>query len=60
MNNGQINEEKQDMKRLAIFTDQQKKNEKTPITWFELTPAQIKAAQNEKKNFKRVINFAKL
>ena len=43
-----------------IYRPTIKINEKTPTTWFELTPAQIKAAQNEKKNFKRVKNFAKL
>jgi len=47
-------------KKGDIYRPTIKINEKTPITWFELTPAQIKAAQNEKKNFKRVINFAKL
>jgi hypothetical protein len=35
-------------------------NEDTPITWFELTPSQIKAAQKEKAKFGRVKNFAKL
>ena len=43
-----------------IYRPTKKINEKTPITWFELTPTQIKAAQNEKKNLKRVSNFSKL
>ncbi len=43
-----------------IYRPTIKINEKTLTTWFELTPAQIKATQNEKKNFKRVINFSKL
>lgn len=43
-----------------IYRPTKKINEKTPITWFELTPAQIKAAQNEKKKLGRVKNFAKL
>ena len=43
-----------------IYRPTKKINEKTPITWFELTPAQIKAAQNEKNKLGRVKNFAKL
>jgi len=43
-----------------IYRPTKKINEKTPITWFELTPAQIKAAQNEKAKSGRVKNFAKL
>jgi hypothetical protein len=43
-----------------IYRPTIKINEKTPITWFELTPAQIKAAQNGKAKLGRVKNFAKL
>ena len=43
-----------------IYRPTIKINEKTPTTWFELTPAQIKAAQNEKAKLGRVKNFAKL
>lgn len=43
-----------------IYRPTIKINEKTPITWSELTPTQIKAAQKEKKNLKRVSNFSKL
>ena len=61
MKNGKINEEKVGYEKTGdIYRPTKKINEKTPITWFELTPAQIKAAQNEKAKSGRVKNFAKL